>query len=146
MFFCWILKYFYVAFFSFFHKDKLNRVCIEIAPSLDNSKYSSKNSSNNKSGWKPLRKLKSIFKSSTKLTESEVYNETYLQNKSSINQNPIYIAESTEEELQEVTGFPHHQGPFYRQNLGIVVIQIQFSFFVLSLLTKAFKTEMLMTC
>ena len=95
--------------------------------SPDNSRYSLKNNSHNHSAWRPFRKLKNIFKSSTKLTEADVYNDTYhhhhhLQNKPTqqINQNPIYIA-SPEEELQEVTGFPNHQAPFYRQSLGIVL-------------------------
>ena len=92
--------------------------------SPDNSRYSLKKNSHNNSSWKPFRKLKKIFKSSSKLTEADVYNDTYqhLQNKPTqqINQNPIYIA-SPEEELQEVTGFPNHQAPFYRQSLGIVL-------------------------
>lgn len=33
----------------------------------------------NKSSWRPLKKLKSIFKSSPKLTEADVYNDAYLQ-------------------------------------------------------------------
>ena len=36
----------------------------------------------NKSAWKPLQKLKRIFKSSPKLTEADVYNNAYLQSTS----------------------------------------------------------------
>ena len=75
------------------------------------------NNNSNKTSWKPLKKLKKIFKSSSKLSEADVYNDTYLQKKIQVNQNPIYIA-SPEEELQEVTGFPNHQTPFSRQSLG----------------------------
>ena len=56
-----------------------------------------------KSSWKPLRRLKKIFRSSPKLAESSVYSDAYLQ--TTVNQNPIFIA-SPEEELQEVPGFP----------------------------------------
>ena len=71
-----------------------------------------------KSTWKPLRKLKKIFGSTSKLTEAEVYADNIIQKSASqINQNPIFIA-SPEEELQEVTGFPNHQAPFSRHSLG----------------------------
>ena len=74
-----------------------------------------------KSAWKPLKKLKNIFKS--KQTDQDNLDaDSYLEKSltNQVNQNPIYIA-SPEEELQEVTGFPHHHPSLQRPSLGMYV-------------------------
>ena len=75
-----------------------------------------------KQSWKPLKKIKNIFK--LKPSEKNAFGaDSYLSKiENQVNQNPIYIA-SPEEELQEVTGFPHHQQPYHRQSLGKSHIQ-----------------------
>ena len=110
-----------IAFHSIGHNDdEVSRTLSSSHPHLYNTNGNSLviiNSNSNKSTWKPFKKLKQIFKPPSKLTEASVYSDTYLQKDPQVNQNPIYIA-SPEEELQEVTGFPNHQTPFSRHNLG----------------------------
>ena len=113
-----------IAFHSIGHNDdEVSRTLSSSHPHLYNTNANSLviiNSNSNKSSWKPFKKLKQIFKPPSKLTEASVYSDTYLQKDPQVNQNPIYIA-SPEEELQEVTGFPNHQTPFSRHNLGKIV-------------------------
>ena len=114
-----------IAFHSIGHNDdEVSRTLSSSHPHLYNTNGNSLviiNSNSNKSSWKPFKKLKQIFKPPSKLTEASVYSDTYLQKDPQVNQNPIYIA-SPEEELQEVTGFPNHQTPFSRHNLGKIAI------------------------